>query len=143
MLLTTMNIKIISFISMAIEIFSWPAQASKISDRIRNLSVSVSTVSAHVITWRKTPWRITRILVESPEKLAEKIVFSVPGCSKNACGKNSALILINTRSGIRSGSGAIRVVTEKEGEERIYRIKINIVKGEIKSNDIETEFVQE
>jgi hypothetical protein len=139
-----MNIRNIRnvLISAAIGLSCWPAQAAQVSDRTRNINVSVSVVSAHVLSWRKTPWRITRVLVESPEQLAEKVVFSVPGCSKNACDKNSALIFINTRRGVESGQGAIRVVTEKGGEERIYRIKINVMKGEVATNDVETEFVK-
>jgi hypothetical protein len=118
------------------------AQATVVPTSIKEINVAVSKKSGHLLDWSGTSQRIKMVMIESPEETMEKFTFSVPGCTKDACGGDSSLMLINSRKGKTSGIGAFRVVTTgKRGSRNVYRVRVTIVSGEVPSEQTQTEFV--
>jgi hypothetical protein len=124
----------------AILIMGTTTQAKVVPVTTREINIAISSQSGHLLDWSKTSQRIQMVLIEAPEEAMEKMTFSIPGCKKDACGGDSSLMLINSRSKT-SGTAAIRVVTiGKRGAKSVYRIKIKIINKEVPIGETETEF---
>jgi hypothetical protein len=118
------------------------AQATIVPTTTREINITVSAQSGHLLDWSRTNQRIQMVMIESPETAIEKITFSIPGCKKEACGDDASMMMINSRKGQTAGVAAMRVVTvNRRGTKSVYRIKIYIVKGEVSRGKTETEFI--
>jgi hypothetical protein len=118
------------------------AQATIVPTTMKEINVSVSRRSGHLLDWSRTSQRIQMVMIESPEEAIEKIMFSIPGCKKESCGTDSSLMMINSRKGRTSGVAALRVVTvNKRGVKSVYRVRVTIVNSEVPRGETETEFV--
>jgi hypothetical protein len=117
-------------------------QATVVPTNTKEINISVSSRSGHLLDWSRTNQRIQMVMIESPEEAIEKITFSIPGCKKESCGTDSSLMMINSRKGRTSGVAAMRVVTVgKRGVKSVYRVRVTIVKAEVPRGQTETEFV--
>lgn len=117
-------------------------QATVVPTTVKEINVSVSRRSGHLLDWGRTSQKIKMVMIESPEEAIEKITFSIPGCKKEACSGDSSLMMVNARKGCTSGVAALRVVTiGKRGNKSIYRVRVTIVNAEVPRGETETEFV--
>jgi hypothetical protein len=120
--------------------FCLSTEAQELSRDTRNVEISVSQNTGHLLDWSQTDRRIKLIMIDNPELLTKKIVFNADGCSPKEC-KDASLLLISPRPAAGLGhGGTLRVITY-DRKQKLYPYTISITITKQPQKDNETRFI--
>ncbi len=120
---------------------AFPAHSIDVSREQRDIKISISQQTGHLLDWSQADRQIVKVLIDNPETFTKKIVFSSDGCNQQEC-NNAHILLISARPAAGTGHGGmIRVLTvDKSRQMYIYNISIKINGGDI--DETETRFIR-
>jgi hypothetical protein len=136
----TMNRYLGLFIStLILPMVTIPVEARQYYKDTRNIQVTVSQSTGHLLDWSMTNRRIKAIQIDNPELFTKNFIFTIDGCNPKKC-TNASIILISARPTAERGKrGTLRVIAvDARGGLHPYTIAIQVTRGT--PNDNETRF---
>jgi hypothetical protein len=128
--------------TLTLPILTIPAEARQLYKDSRNIEITVSQATGHLIDWSQTDRRIRTIGIDNPELFTKNFIFNADGCTPKKC-TNASMLLVSARPTATNGqSGTLRVIAvDRKGNLYPYTIIIKVNKNT--PDDNETRFEPE